>query len=109
MAKYLLVEARDPFDSADVNRFYDLASGIADQADDVTVFLVQNGVLPTRRNSSAAARVKKLATKATVLADGFSLRERGIADDDLAEGVQVSDIDQLVDLMAEDGRKVLWH
>jgi sulfur relay (sulfurtransferase) complex TusBCD TusD component (DsrE family) len=109
MAKYLLVEARDPFDSADVSRFYDLAVGMAEQAEDVTVFLVQNGVLPTRRNSVAAAQVKKLATKTTVLADEFSLRERGISTDDLADGVEVSTIDGLVDLLAEDGRKVLWH
>lgn len=109
MAKYLLVEARDPFDSADVSRFYDLAGGMADQAENVTVFLVQNGVLPTRRNSAAAAHVTKLASKATVLADGFSLRERGIGTGDLADGVEVSTIDRLVDLLAEDGRKVLWH
>jgi sulfur relay protein TusB/DsrH len=109
MAKYLVIESRDPFDSADVKNLYELAGGLADQADELTVFLVQNGVLPTRKGSAAAGQISALARKATVLADDFSLRERGIRENDLADGVRVAPIDTLVDLMAEDGRKVMWH
>jgi predicted peroxiredoxin len=109
MSKYLVIESRDPFDSADVGGLYDLAGSLADQADDLTVYLVQNGVLPARRKSAAAERLTTLAKSATVLADDFSLRERGIRDDDLATGVEVSGVDTLVDLLADDGRKVLWH
>src|SRR5205085_2530087 len=44
MAKYLVVETRDPFDSNDVDDIYELATGLADDdSNDVTVFLVQNG------------------------------------------------------------------
>lgn len=109
MSKYLLMESRDPFDSADVQNLYELAGGLAEQADELTVFLVQNGVLPTRRGSAAAGQIATLAQKASVVADDFSLRERGIGRDDLAEGVRVADVETLVDLLAEDGRKVLWH
>src|SRR5439155_22815731 len=75
MAKYLVVETRDPFDSNDVDDVYDLATGLADDSNDVTVFLVQNGVLPVRKKSAAAKRVAQLAKKVTVLTDDFSLRE----------------------------------
>jgi predicted peroxiredoxin len=109
MGKYLLIETRDPFDSADVGQAYELARGLAEEANEVTVFLVQNGVLPVRKASSAAARVSELAAKATVLADDFSLRERGIVADEIVDGVRPAPIDTLVDLVAESGRKVIWH
>lgn len=108
MGSYLLIETRDPFDSNDVRNTYDLARGLATQ-NDVTVFLVQNGVLPARQASAAASQISDLASSTTVLADDFSLRERGIGADELAQGVTPSPIDALVDLAAENGRKVIWH
>jgi sulfur transfer complex TusBCD TusB component (DsrH family) len=109
MASYLFIEARDPFDSGDSHHIYDLAGGLADNGDDVTVYLVQNGVLPTRAASNKAPLVSTLAGKATVLADDFSLRERGITSDELVSGVAASTVDDLVDLITDDGRKVIWH
>ena len=110
MAKYLVVETRDPFDSSDVDDVYDLAAGLADDdSNDVTVFLVRNGVLPVRKKSAAAERVAQLAKTVTVLTDAFSLRERGIEVDEVVDGVQSADIDTLVDLIAEEGRRVIWH
>ena len=44
----------------------------------------------------------------TVLADDFSLRERGIPGDRLADKVQASSLEVVVDHLAE-GRKVIWH
>ena len=108
MGKYLLIETRDPFDSSDVQRSYDLAGGLADEKNDVTVFLVQNGVLPTRKASAAADAVTQLCSKATVLADDFSLRERGIEAGSLKEGVRSGAIEEVVDLLAG-GAKALWH
>ena len=109
MGKYLLIESRDPFDSADVVNSYELAQGLADDANDVTVFLVQNGVLPARKASKAGKQVQQLASKTTVFADDFSLRERGIAADELVKGVTSAEIGTVVDLSLEDGRKVIWH
>jgi sulfur relay (sulfurtransferase) complex TusBCD TusD component (DsrE family) len=93
MANYLLVETRDPFDSSDVEDLYNLAEGLADEANDVAIFLVQNGVLPVRKASAAGPRLAGMAAKATVLADDFSLRERGIRADEMAEGVQTAPIE----------------
>ena len=55
MAKYLLIESRDPFDSGDVGEFYELAAGLAQDGNEVTFFLVQNGVLPAARSSRIAS------------------------------------------------------
>lgn len=108
MSSYLLVETRDPFDSADCEHFWELAEGLADQEHDVTLYLVQNAVLATRRATTKEPAITRLAARTTVLADDFSLRERAIAEDELADGITVAGMDQLVDL-AVDGRKVLWH
>lgn len=105
---YVLVESRDPFASVDGRRLYELAGALAEEADDVTVFLVENGVLAARRESAAAAALTALGSKATVLADTFSLRQRAIAADELAPGVRTAEIDELVDLVVEDGRRALW-
>jgi predicted peroxiredoxin len=43
-----------------------------------------------------------------VLADEFSLRERGIAAGKLAEGVRSAPLSIVIDQLAE-GRKALWH
>jgi len=109
MGSYLLVETRDPFDSADTARFYDLAESLAAEANDVTLFLVQNGVLPTRRDSVAGGRITEMAGRMHVLADELSLRERGIQATEMPDEVRAAPIDTLVDLAAEPGRKVIWH
>jgi sulfur relay protein TusB/DsrH len=109
MGSYVLVETRDPFESAAVGDAYELAAGLADNGDDVTIYLAQNGVLAARRAARSAQRLGTLATRTRVLADDFALRERGIGADELAAGVQPSSMDELIDLVMEDGRKVIWH
>jgi predicted peroxiredoxin len=108
MSKYLFIESRDPFDSNDVAQNYELAEGLAKAGHQVTFFLVQNGVFPARR-SSRSGRLSDLAKAGVeVLADDFSLRERGIPEGRLAAGVKASPLDVVVDQLAE-GRKALWH
>ena len=107
MSKYLLIESRDPFESNDVAHHYELAANLARDGNEVTVFLVQNGVLPAR--SKAASGLADLAgAGVTVLADDFSLRERGIGENQLASGVRAAALDTVIDGMA-DGAKTLWH
>ena len=107
MAKYLLIESRDPFEVSDVFYYYDLAATLAKGAD-VTLFLVQNGVLPARP-SVHSPRLSELAKSGVrVLADEFSLRERGIRANRLAAGVTAAALDVVIDQLAE-GRKALWH
>lgn len=108
MAKYLLIESRDPFEANDVANVYDLAEGLAKEGNEVTLFLVQNGVLPARPGSRSSALASIASTDVQVLADDFSLRERGIASDALVPGVTAALIDVVVDQLAE-GRKALWN
>ena len=106
MAQYLLIESRDPFESNDVGYYYDLARGLVEDGNQVTLFLLQNGVLAARPSIHSAKLDALARSGVTVLADDFSLQERGIAK--LAEGVAAAAIEVVVDQLAA-GHKTLWH
>src|SRR5205807_1064810 len=108
MAKYLLVESRDPAETNDVGYFYDLATNLAGAGHTVTLFLVQNGVFPARRSAMSEPLGRAAQIGVEVLADEFSLRERGISSDRLTSGVKPAPLDVVVDHLTE-GRKALWH
>ena len=108
MAKYLLIESRDPFDSSDSEYFAELVQGISNRGNDTVLFLVQNGVLPSRKGSQHSETISKLIqSNVKVVADGFSLRERAIVN--LLDGVEVANMERLVDLLLEPGSKAIWH
>ena len=108
MPKYLLIESRDPFDSNDTGFCGDLARQLAAAKNDVTVFLVQNGVLPARAGAKAGSLTQLAGSGVTVLADSFSLQERGIDAGRLANGVKAAPLDTVLDALA-DGAQVIWH
>jgi DsrE/DsrF-like family len=108
MAKYLLIETRDPFESNDVAFYHDLARRLAAEGNRVIVYLVQNGVLPARPGARAPGLAELVQAGVEVLADDFSLRERGISAGRLQLGIKPSALDVVVDGLAE-GCKVIWH
>jgi sulfur relay (sulfurtransferase) complex TusBCD TusD component (DsrE family) len=108
MANYLLIESRDPFDSNDVSNYYQLARDLVREGNQVILFLVQNGVLPARRGARYPGLDETVRVGVKVLADEFSLRERGIPADRLVEGVTAADLEVVVDQLAA-GTKTLWH
>lgn len=108
MADYLLIESRDLFESNDVPYFYDLAEGLARDGNKVSLFLIQNGVLPARRSARSAALTRVAKAGVELLADDFSLRERGIRSERLIAEVLPASLDFVIDCLAE-GRKTLWH
>ena len=111
MARYTLIESRDPFEYGDSLYMYDLAGDLAGKGNDVTLFLIQNGVLTTRKGvkNNPLTGLKQRAPAVNVAADDFSLRERGISQSSIVEGVKVSNVDNLVDMLVQDGTKIVWH
>jgi sulfur relay (sulfurtransferase) complex TusBCD TusD component (DsrE family) len=106
MAHYLLIESRDPFEVNDVAYYYDLSRALVASGNEVTLFLVQNGVLAARPSARSGALATLAKAGVKVLADDFSLAERGIAK--LADDISKSPIDVVVDHLAA-GHKTLWH
>ncbi|HEY8518576.1 MAG TPA: DsrE family protein [Gammaproteobacteria bacterium] len=108
MKKYLLIESNDPFDNRGVERFYGLAAQLASLDHQVTLFLVQNGVLPARRGAAAPGLEAAAAAGVEIVADDFSLRERGIDAASLAPAVRAAPIDRVIDELAA-GARAIWH
>jgi predicted peroxiredoxin len=106
MAKYLMIESRDPLESTAVGEFADLARDLQAAGTDVTLYLVQNGVFAARKGFQGG---RLPSAGVAVLADDFSLRQRGIGPEEVVEGVRPSEIGALVDLLAEPGVRALWH
>jgi len=106
--KYLLIESRDPFESADSGFFAELAEGVQARGNQTTVFLVQNGAFLARKGAKFNERLEKLLKgKVRVLVDQFALKERAI--NELVPGVEAIGMDKFVSLLMETGVKALWH
>jgi sulfur transfer complex TusBCD TusB component (DsrH family) len=106
MAGYLLIESRDPFDSNDCNFFCELARGLVEAGNQVTLYLVQNAVLAARPTAHSPALQSLAGSGVKLLADDFSLQERGIAKP--ADGIDAASIETVVDCL-EAGDKTIWH
>ncbi len=107
MTAYVLIESRDPFESRDTEFIEQTALAIKERGHPVMVFLVQNGVLAVRRKLGRLQRLSEAGV--TMLADDFSLRERGIQTGELADGVEESNMDRLVDAITQTNTKAIWH
>ena len=105
MAKYFLIESRSPFDSAEVINNYQLSSDLASKGNEVSLFLVENGVFAAR--STAEINDFSKLTNVNLFADDFSWRERGISPNELKSTIKVADISIVVKAMAQ-GTKTMW-
>ena len=108
MAKFTLIASRDPLESREGEKYCLLAGDLRREGNEVTLFLVQNAVFGARKGAATGAYAKLAGAGVAVLADAFSLRERGIGKERLAAGIAVADLDVVIDHMSE-GRKVLWN
>jgi sulfur transfer complex TusBCD TusB component (DsrH family) len=106
MQAYLMIESRDPFESNDVGHYFELARGLVQAGNHVTLFLTQNAVLAARPSAQVPTLRTLIVSGVSVEADDFALRERGITK--VLDGVKVVSIDKVVDHM-ESGHKTLWH
>jgi sulfur relay (sulfurtransferase) complex TusBCD TusD component (DsrE family) len=105
---YLLIASRDPFSHAAARGCYELAAQLAGEGQRVTLFLVQNGVLPARGGPGAGSLEDLAGRGVRVAADELSLRERGIDPLRLAGGVEPASLDVVIDALAH-GARALWH
>lgn len=107
MSRYLLIESRDPFDTGEVANDYQLAANLASQGHDTTLFLVQNGVMPVRKNTPGSALVEALNKGVKVICDEFSLRERGIYSRALIDGIEIGPLDIVIEHLTNNS-KTIW-
>src|SRR5262245_57557811 len=109
MTNYILIESRDPFESRDTRFVEETAAALKQRGNEVTVFLVQNGVLACRRKADDPYLPRLLKAGVTLLADDFSLCERGIRSEEILQGIRPSSIEALVEALVQINTKAIWH
>jgi sulfur relay protein TusB/DsrH len=108
MARYLIVDSRDLTEYTSGRYIQKVAGKLKEDGNEVTVFLVENGVLAARRGAEVGKNLTDLSKRgAKIMADDVSCKARGITQ--LSDGVAQSNMDQLADLIAEGSDKVLWY
>lgn len=108
MTHYIILESRDPYDSADWANMQEIITNLKKSEHKVTVFLLQNGVLTARKGTPFEKHFFSLkALGINILADFFALQERGIQD--IAASVETSNLDQLIKLCLTPDTKAIWH
>lgn len=107
MSAYVLIASEDPLER-ETGRLHSLAIDLRRAGHDVAVFLVQNAVYAARAACARTAVPALLEASVEVLAEEFSLRERGIGAPELRSGVRAAPLDVLVEMIAG-GRKALWR
>lgn len=109
MARYLLVESKNPLEGGDYA--FELGRQLRQLDHDVTIYMVQDAVFTGRRRFEAGEKLVEQARHdgVTLLADGISLRQRGITGERLSDTVRTSGMDELVDLLMEQSDKAIWH
>lgn len=105
MSEYLLIESRDLYDHLSARDTLAFAQQLVRAGDQVTVFFVEQGVVAARKGELSALLATARSAGVTLLADEFSLKERGIAE---PVGVARAPIDVVVEGLAK-GHKVIWH
>lgn len=108
MSKYLLIESRDPFSANAVQQHVELACALRRSGSDVALYLVQDGVLPCRPGADGEALHEAFSAGVEVLADDFSLRERGISVADVARGVKPAAIDTVIERLGSSWKAIFF-
>jgi hypothetical protein len=103
----LLIESRDPFLDLVQDDLDHLTESFAAAGTSLSLLLVENGVLTLRMPGWAAFFARLRSRRVEVLADGFSLRERGVHEGQHVPGTQVVSAGDVVDRLAR-GTRAVW-
>ncbi len=95
MTSYLLVSTCSPAHQSKAEQIYAVAAELRDAGNDVTLLLIENGVLCARGGSAGA--LKELHGRGvTVIADEVSLASRGLSNARLEVGITKARIGTVV-------------
>ena len=108
MSDYLFIQSQEPFTETRTQHQFELIEQLHDAGHQVSVLLVQNGVVPARRGARSDLFDRLLNSGVSMHADVFSLRQRELDDADLKERIGTCDLQVVIDAMLA-GHKVIWH
>ena len=101
---FLLIESRPPADGGGHGSLLETAMALRGDGQPVRLLLIQDGVAATALPGTA----ELVAAGGEVWVDGFSLRQRGLAETPAA-GARVVDMDAVADVVLDPDVRVVWH
>lgn len=104
---YLFIQSQDLFYEARTSTQYKLAIALAGAQGNVSILLVQNAVLATRKGVNPAVYADLRRHNIKVYADELSLNQREISADNINEFVKPAPLNIVIDAMLN-GDKVVW-
>lgn len=105
---HLLVESQGTWNGPNAGRFLEDAAVLAGSGEQVTVFLVQDGVFDAVRGALPVLhRLAELGVP--VWADDFSLAQRALPAARLADAVTVTGMDAVAGMLLSGTCRVVWH
>jgi len=105
----LLIETRSSWESGEVGDFLEVAGRLGDHGHRVDLFLIQNGVLLARDGAYPPLADLVSRPGLHVWADDFSILSRSLRPAELLDGITVTGIATLVELLTRPGGKAIWH
>ncbi|MCT2589606.1 DsrE family protein [Streptomyces sp. N2-109] len=108
MKRYLLIESQGTWAGPNAARFIEDACVLAEAGNEVSLFLVQDGVFAVA--DGASELLKRLAESGgNVLVDDFSTAQRALPARSLPSHVKQVGMDTVVQELFADGCQVVWH
>ena len=107
MTEYVLIESHDPVEGDDLRHLRELVEFLTQAEGRVTVLFVQDGIFAALAGQRPSCLKALQRASVRILADGPSLRARGIPIARLAPGIRPTDAEIPIQTLLE-GRKALW-
>ena len=108
MKDVMVIESRDPIMISDTEWGAELVRGMAAAGARSCMMLVENGVIAARNGAAVPWMDALKADGVAVVADRYALRERGIGENELAEGVIGAELGIVIDWL-DAGARILWR
>lgn len=105
--KYLMIVSRDPGEYRSFDFVTNLAKDLSKKGNEVHFYLLENGVFAAKKGNDHVANSLR-GNGVKLYAEDVSLTVRGL-NGKTSDGLKVSNLDELVDLMMEKTDKVMWY
>lgn len=108
MSSYFFVQSLDPFVDRVADTQFSLMSELAAAGNEVSLFLVQNGVASAASQAVCTEFDKLLDKGIKIYADKFSLWQREIEVTQLKKNIEGAELHVVIQAMVN-GEKVIWN
>ena len=108
MTNYMLIQSEEPQATERTINLYQLAKDLTCAGHSVSLFLVQNAVIPARTTSKYQYFDELLEHDLRILVDSFSLLQREIYVGDVKRNIEIGSVRDVIEAML-DGDRVIWN